>query len=221
MDANPDVEDRDADMAVLLNEWEILCVHRDVAEDRAADLRPVLEAYAGPGRHYHDVRHVADCLRELEEVRTECDDALAAGAALLFHDCVYDPTRPDNEERSADVAAALLAPLGWGRRFLEAVRSLILATKHAAPPETNDGAIVVDIDLSILGKPPEVFDAYERAIRREYGHVPDGAFAAGRAEVLRRFLARPTIYATPTFRERYEVAARQNLRRSLSQLERR
>jgi predicted metal-dependent HD superfamily phosphohydrolase len=77
----------------------------------------------------------------------------------------------------------------------------------------------VDIDLSILGGPPDEFDAYERAIRHEYAHVPGEAFASGRARILRGFLARGWIYATELFRERYETAARENLRRSLARLE--
>lgn len=209
----------DADATVLLDEWESLRAGRNVPSDLGDDLRPVLEAYSAPRRHYHNVRHVADCLRELDRVRPECDDRRAAGAALLFHDCVYDPTRSDSEERSADVAAGMLARIGWEEAFLDTVRSLILATKHATPTVTNDAKLVVDTDLSILGKPPDVFDAYERAIRREYAHVGDGAFAAGRAKVLRQFLARPTIYATPSFRRRYEGTARENLERAIARWE--
>ena len=210
----------EANRTVLLDEWESLCASRNTFGDHLLeDLRPVMEAYDAPGRHYHNVRHVADCLRELDGVRRLCQDAEAAGAALLFHDCVYDPTRHDNEERSADVAESLLAPLGWDAAFLQTVRAMILATKHAAPPVTGDAKVVVDIDLSILGRPAEEFDAYERAIRLEYGHVPDAAFAAGRAKVLRMFLDRPGVYSTEEFRQRYEEQARRNLRRALDRWE--
>lgn len=136
-------------------------------------------------------------------------------------DCVYDPTRGDNEERSADAASAELAALGRDGPFIGRVRELILATKHSARPETGDAGIVADIDLSILGKAPDVFDAYDRAIRREYGHVDGDAFAAGRARVLRNFLARPAIYSTTLFLERYERAARENLARAVARWEKR
>src|SRR5215218_2826870 len=71
----------------------------------AAAMRGVFEAlvaeYSRPQRHYHNLRHVADCLRELEPVQQACEQPGAVRAALLFHDVVYDPTRSDNEERSA------------------------------------------------------------------------------------------------------------------------
>ena len=45
--------------------------------------------------------------------------------------------------------------------------------------------------------------------------MPDAAFAAGRAAVLRRFLGRPTTYATQFFQQRYERPARENLERAI------
>ena len=111
-----------------------------------------------------------------------------------------------------------LRALGWPGDRTDAVRGLILATLHASLPLSADAAVVADIDLAVLGKPQEAFDDYERAIRREYGHVAEAAFRAGRAEVLRGFLARPRIYATDSFARRYEMTARQNLGRSLSAL---
>ena len=75
------------------------------------------------------------------------------------------------------------------------------------------------MDLAILGRPAAEFDAYERAVRLEYGWVPEEAWIAGRSQVLRSFLARPIIYATPRFRKSHEAAARSNLTRSLASLE--
>ena len=78
---------------------------------------------------------------------------------------------------------------------------------------------LVDIDLGILGQDAEQFAAYDQAIRREYHWVPEPQYRSGRAAVLRGFLARPNIYHTPTFRQRYEHQARCNLGAALRQLE--
>jgi predicted metal-dependent HD superfamily phosphohydrolase len=139
--------------------------------------------------------------------------------AIWFHDVIYDPTRGDNEERSADLAVQALQKMGADEQSVAAVKGLILDTRHVAPAASADGRLLVDIDLSILGRPADEFDTYEQAIRREYAYVPDEAFASGRARILRGFLAREWIYATELFRERYEMAARENLRRSLARLE--
>jgi predicted metal-dependent HD superfamily phosphohydrolase len=208
----------DDDLVLLKDTWAAVCAETGVVRHDLA-FQLIASAYADPARHYHNTRHIADCLREFQPVRALCERPLAVAAALLFHDYVYAPTRHDNEERSADEAAMALAALRWPPLTIDAVRSMILATRHAHPPDSADAAIVVDIDLAILGKPADEFDAYERAIRQEYAHVPAAEFRTGRAAVLRNFLARPRIYATDHFAARYEMRARQNLGQSIASLE--
>jgi predicted metal-dependent HD superfamily phosphohydrolase len=208
----------DEDLDVLRGAWAGLCAVTGVARHELA-FGLIALAYSEPHRHYHNAHHVAECFRELEPVRQACARPLEVDAALLFHDIVYDPTRHDNEDRSADEAAMALRALGWTAPGAQAVGELIRATKHASAPTTPDAAVVVDVDLAILGQAPEAFEAYERAIRREYEHVPEPAYRAGRANVLRRFLSRPQIYATDYFAGRYEMAARQNLGQSIAALE--
>jgi predicted metal-dependent HD superfamily phosphohydrolase len=175
-------------------------------------------AYRAPGRHYHDLRHVHHCLKEAQLVSDRLVDPTTVIAAIFYHDAVYDPTRSDNEERSADLAEGHLRALGKSRAFIVEVRELILDTRHQVSPESNDGQYLVDIDLAILGAPAAEFDGYERAIRQEYAHVPEDAFRAGRAKILQSFVDRPRIYGTDVFHDRYEGAARANLARSLAAL---
>ena len=95
-------------------------------------------------------------------------------------------------------------------------------TTHRVPPPDHDARVVVDLDLTILGKSAKEFDRYEAEIRAEYGLVPEPLFRARRAKILRAFLdrnLRPSIYLTEVFRSRYEAAARENLARSLAKLE--
>jgi predicted metal-dependent HD superfamily phosphohydrolase len=100
----------------------------------------------------------------------------------------------------------------------ERVRQLVLATKHDARPASADAALLVDVDLAILGAVPERFDEYERQIREEYAWVPGPLFRRKRREILEGFLVRPHVYNTSHFRDRYEAAARANLSRSIAQL---
>lgn len=176
----------------------------------------LIAAYSAPGRHYHNLAHIEDCLDQLARV-----DALSAAeraileAAIWWHDVVYDPTRSDNEELSAQLAEANL-----GAEMRHEVGRLIRLTRtHQVEPSDKPGAILISIDLSILAAEPSRYDAYAAAIRKEFSHVPDGAYRAGRSDVLRRFAARPVIFPDAAFARALDRKARENLARELSILE--
>jgi predicted metal-dependent HD superfamily phosphohydrolase len=189
------------------------------------DLRSRLVAiYSGGDRHYHDLRHIETLLALAEEHVREISDGEAIEAAIWFHDAVYDTRKPDNEGQSAELAIKLLGPRTANER-LEFIAAMIRASaKHLVPvamqpPAADDCALFLDMDLAILGSPAEEFAAYERAVRREYDWVPEKEWLAGRSQVLRNFLARPFIYASPQFQRSHEAAARSNLMRSLALLD--
>jgi len=175
----------------------------------------LVAAYTAPGRHYHDLSHIEDCLGALAGV----DDLSSAERGILteaiwWHDVVYDPTRSDNEELSARLAEQHVRP-----DLRQEVGRLIRLTRtHQVEPDDRLGAILISIDLSILGAAPARYDAYAAAIRKEFAHVPDGDYRAGRARVLSQFAARPVIFPDPIFAARYDRLARDNLARELASL---
>jgi len=176
-----------------------------------------------PGRFYHTWEHVEDCLAELDAARGLCDRPLAVELALWFHDAVYDPRAADNEARSAALIREAAVRLGADPELAAASATLVLATAHLAPPGDasaagSDAAVIRDVDLAILGSAPGRFAAYEAAVRREYAFLPEAAWRAGRARVLRTFLELPWIYLTDAFRDRLERQARVNLAVSLAHL---
>ncbi|HET6248713.1 MAG TPA: hypothetical protein VFE47_13505 [Tepidisphaeraceae bacterium] len=207
------VSDRQED---LLPRWAGLWMAMGVL--RVPDVTPLINAYTGSSRHYHDLHHLRACLRELDAARHLAADAPALELALWYHDMVYDPARKDNEEKSAELAMTAMKNARLLQPRIDAVHAMILATRHDGPPVTGDEKLIVDIDLSILGKPESEFTAYESAIREEYAHVPEADFRKGRAAVLRKFLDRQRIYATEFFHDRYEAPARENLRRAMEKL---
>jgi len=176
----------------------------------------LVSAYTAPGRHYHDIRHIADCLSEFDNVRHLARNAEALQTAIWFHDVVYDGRRKDNEEQSAEVAAAALRRLGASETFINEVQQLILFTRHDLEPTTDDGKLMVDIDLASLALTPDRFDENSRRIRSEYLHVPEDAFLRGRNDMLGGLLKRPRIYYTDVFHDRYEGQARENLERAVA-----
>jgi predicted metal-dependent HD superfamily phosphohydrolase len=175
----------------------------------------LIAAYAAPNRHYHNLAHVEDCLDKLARI----DDLSAAERGILteaiwWHDVVYDPTRSDNEELSAQLAEQHVAA-----HLRDEVGRLIRLTRtHQVEPSDRLGAILISIDLSILAAEPSRYDAYAAAIREEYAHVPDDAYRAGRADVLCRFAARPVIFPDAAFARVCEKKARDNLAREIGSL---
>jgi predicted metal-dependent HD superfamily phosphohydrolase len=175
----------------------------------------LVAAYTVPGRAYHDLKHIEDCLGALAAV-----DGLSAAEreilteAIWWHDVVYDPTRSDNEELSARLAEQHVRP-----DLRQEVGRLIRLTKtHHVEPDDRLGAILISIDLSILGAEPARYDAYAAAIRREFAYVGDRDYRAGRARVLSQFAARPVIFPDAVFAARYDRRARENLARELASL---
>lgn len=176
----------------------------------------ILSRYGEPHRHYHNLTHVVACLHWLDRVREQVNDPRTLELALWFHDLVYNPRRNDNEAISAEYAVATLSLLGEPAPVREAVKDLILVTRHPSHPVTPDQCWMVDIDLAILGAAPDHYDAYAAAVRQEYGHVPDALYAAGRTAVLTHFLAAPNLYHGDGFRTGREAAARANLQREIT-----
>jgi predicted metal-dependent HD superfamily phosphohydrolase len=191
----------------------------------AAPLRAELAAaYAAPGRHYHDVRHIEALLGLAATCAEAITDRDAVEAAIWFHDAIYDTRRHDNEERSAVLAEARLAGAADAERIAR-VAAMIRATAGHVAPEfadaaaRHDCALFLDMDLAILGSSEADFDVYDAAVRREYDWVEEAQWRQGRRAVLAGFLARGSIYATACFRTSHEAKARRNLTRALARLD--
>jgi len=168
-------------------------------------------AYAEAHRHYHNQRHIAECLGEFDAARHLVRQAEAVELALWFHDAVYHTRAGDNEERSAALAKQCLDEAGVSGLISGAVVELVMATKSHQPGESADAGVMIDIDLSILGQT-------EAQIRKEYRWVPGIIFGPKRAEILEGFLRREQIYRTDWFYNKYEEQARRNIGASIRQL---
>lgn len=176
--------------------------------------------YCQPHRYYHTLKHIDHCLKEFIQVRDQISSPNEVEMAIWFHDYIYETKSQDNELRSAEAAVAVAQKIGMREQSCSKIREMILATKHDVPTETlnRDTEILVDIDLSILGSSDSIFDQYEIDIRREYYWVEEKLFCEKRRSIIEHFLARPQIYATDYFKNKYEEEARRNLHRSRSQL---
>ncbi|MFD3353588.1 HD domain-containing protein [Streptomyces fradiae] len=179
----------------------------------------LLRRWAEPQRRYHTTDHLLAVLRRVDDLADHADDLPAVQLAAWFHDAVYLPERDTNEERSARLAERALPELGVGpSRTAEAARLVRLTVTHDPAPGDRDGEVLCDADLAVLAGDPEAYAAYAAAVREEYGFVPDDAFRAGRAAVLRQLLTLPRLFRTPYGAEHWEPTARRNLATELGLL---
>lgn len=179
--------------------------------------------YGEPQRHYHTWAHIGALLRHFEIGHVRLHRPKPVLWALFWHDAIYDPTRKDNEEMSAQLLIEE-ARSELSSDDLAFAAAIIRATAtHELIEGLNwrdreDMSFFLDIDLSILAASPDAFAAYEANIRKEYAFVPDEKYKAARAAVLTKFLGRDRIYYTPVFLHAWEAKARTNLRGSIAAL---
>jgi len=198
--------------ALLFRRWTGLCLRLGL--DGASEWESIRDHYDKPQRAYHNLTHIADCLRQLDQCVEAVQDPDALEMAIWFHDVIYDPRSSENELKSAEMAESFLSATTLG----PTVRELILATRHQHEPREGDAALIVDIDLSILGSVSSEYRRYASAIRAEYSFVPDDQYAAGRTKILSNFLKRPHLFSLPSFRDTLESTARTNLQAEIDSL---
>jgi predicted metal-dependent HD superfamily phosphohydrolase len=165
--------------------------------------RTLVEAYATPPRAYHTLEHILDVAQHFS--RLSWHQPRDVFGAVLFHDAVYDVSRRDNEQLSADLAR--------GQGESERTAQLILLTAHHASPPDADAAQFLDCDMAILCAEPAAFARYSQQIALEYVPVVgEEAYRAGRRRFLEGLLARPRIFFTARFDE---ARARSNIASAL------
>ncbi|MBA4266786.1 MAG: N-methyl-D-aspartate receptor NMDAR2C subunit [Comamonadaceae bacterium] len=187
--------------------------------DEAGVFQRLMTAYQEPQRRYHTLEHLSECMALFDDHRHLAAQPAEVEMALWFHDAVYDVKAHDNEARSAQWAESALNDAGVGHLKVQSVVQHILATRHADVPQPGDQALLVDVDMAILGAPRARFDAYEDQVRAEYAWVPEPVFRQKRSELLTAFLARPFLYGTPALHAMLEAPARANLAHSLKALQ--
>lgn len=184
----------------------------------------VLARWSSPGRGYHSVVHLAEVLHLLDQL--ECDDP-AVELAAWFHDAEYTGLPGQDESASAALAIRALADLGVSAEDTHRVSTLVLMTiDHVCSDDDLGAAQLCDADLAILAATPARYAEYAAGVRADYAHVPDDAFSAGRAAVLRRLVRRANntpgregpLYRTE-FAARWTARAVANLEAELRDLE--
>ncbi len=180
----------------------------------------LVKAYSEPGRCYHTLQHLEQCFDVMDRLvpikaNTERNhEHTVLSLAIWFHDFQYSQLAKDNEEWSVQSFLAWADVIDWDRSVKDEVSRAIMLTKHDDSLEVASEveAYLLDVDLSILGSPPEAFAEYERKIREEYRMIPDEQYVPARKKILERFASKPSVYLTKPFKDALEWQAGGNLR---------
>ena len=178
----------------------------------------LVKAYSERNRYYHTGEHVNACLLEFDTVKHCAENPLEIELAIWFHDVIYKPFSSSNELDSALWATDFLSANDIDNNISSRVHDLIMGTCHTSSETVGDESLMVDIDLTILGAEPEVYDRFEKAIRQEYKLIPKFIYRKKRREILSSFLDREKIYQNSAFYTRLEKQARENIARAIQSL---
>ncbi len=167
--------------------------------------------YTLKARFYHTPQHISFCLTQFDPVASLLDNPELAELALWFHDIIYIMTSDSNELKSAIFFANLVGADPEHQRIVSIVRQLILDTTHNTLPSSHDGEYLADIDISSLGRPWNEFMQDSINVRKESPHLSDHDFNMGQKSFFERLLAKPRIFYTHSFYDRFEEQTRSNL----------
>jgi len=185
---------------------------------RAEYFYDLIDKYSQPYRAYHNISHIARCLSLFDlipEGTTRYPDELEF--AIFYHDIFHFPWSGKNEELSAEYAE-WIAAYNLNIQTYSTIGYIINSTKkHGGGSMAAD--LMCDIDLSILGAPPDEFAIYNQQIKEEYTEVfPITLYRAERLEVMNKFYNRTIrggLFKTILFADMFQEQAKENLTKLL------
>jgi len=175
------------------------------------DLARVKAQYEEAGRYYHSWDHALDVIAAVTTLPLPYGEVrMAHLLAALFHDVVYVPGAKDNEARSADVLSELFPESVLARELVMATETHAVATRANTDPRFWD---FMDCDILGIAEP-----CWPLAIANDWNVGAElvpvyglEASAAGRAQFLANWLAKPSIFLGDFYGSTHEWQARKNL----------
>lgn len=189
------------------------CLIDGAPDDSANVHQRLLDGYNEPQRYYHTLEHIEQCMTMFDQCKSLAADPDALELAVWFHDVIFEPGKPDNEARSAELYLQFSDGVHDAAiRML--VKRLIMATLHdGSSLQDSDARYMVDIDLSSFGLSWEAFLRDSKNLRRESAHLSDAEYFQRKTDFQTCLLEKERFYLSDYFAERLEDQARDNLAR--------
>lgn len=152
-----------------------------------ADVAQLINAWHEPHRFYHTERHLNFLLKEIEylfnnnKIKKYEKEALIITA--FYHDVVYDPTRQDNEQVSADFFRKHTKP----SKLTDEIYQIILDTQ-THQPQGRLSKIFCEMDMAVVSRANFMsLLHWERQIAKEYQFTDYAVYRQTRLFLLEKF----------------------------------
>ena len=195
---------------------------------RDAEARELLSRWNEPGRTLHNVRHLIDVLAHLDELSGSTHDPDVLRIAAWYHGLIlnravqaalWGSSPQAVSAECAELTHEHLTGLGISDDVAMRVADLIrMVAIHTAPRDDVDAQVLVDADLASIAAAPQEYKKFRQSLREEYEQVDDLAYLRARRIVVRRLLARDSVFHSPGAAE-WESRARENLEAELAKLD--
>ena len=165
-------------LPILLKQWNLQC-----------ELNSLLSMWNQAHRFYHGLSHLEDLIAQIKQDQSKYTAIEYEKLCLtaLFHDCIYDPMRSDNEEKSADFFINC-CPAILSRDHIE-IKNMILDTKtHQS--STILSACFNRYDMHIVERDLTQLLAWEAGIYQEFKPYGTQAYKNGRLAFIASLLTR-------------------------------
>lgn len=177
----------------------------------------LVEMYEAPWRSYHNISHIQVCLNYLDACKNHAEFPDSIEFAIWFHDCVYAVSAHDNEAHSRDwfvkQSEGYLVP-----DLIATIGKLIMDTRRNGVPDSADGKLLADIDLTSFGLPWDQYMMDSEAVENELSRRNHTNANLDKTVFLRALSDKQQIYYSSYYLERFEQMAQRNIRKHLALL---
>lgn len=176
------------------------------------------KAYTEPHRIYHNMNHIV-CMFQIAQnnnIELGIDHILA----VWFHDFVYTPGAPTNEEDSADALKDLYKDnADIPQHIIYSACDMIRDTKKELPERSNKSKVLIDLDLWGLGY-ANAYWVNKNKIQDEFLPYCENlaTFREGRLKWLHSMLERESIFVSDFATLKMERTARRNIQKEIKTL---
>lgn len=163
------------DLQKLLNKWDIKC-----------DVNILLSMWNESHRSYHTLDHLNDLIKQINEDKSKFSekDYDKLIIASLFHDCVYDPAKSDNEEMSSKFF--LESCLDKNSDILDIDRMILDTKTHKSNNKLSESFNYYD--MNIVERDFNSLLKWEEGIHYEFSIYDNETYKNGRLQFLESLL---------------------------------